>query len=276
MPMLSRFVLMVTLCACALSLTAQTIHERVVYKVIGTDSFHINIIKPADWKPSGSYPAIVWYFGGGWVSGSPSQFEMQSEYLAARGMVCFMPEYRVTKRNSSTPFQSLMDARSAMRFVRSHAKRYALDLSKIAAGGGSAGGQLAAALEFTTAYNDSTDDLSVSTRPDLLVLFNPVIDNGPDGYGYNRIGDAYTKFSPLHNLHKGAPPVLVLIGSDDKTVPYASAVKFHEALLKLGQHSELETYPGQPHGFFNKEEYKQKTLERVARFLEKFGYVPVL
>lgn len=51
--------------------------------------------------------------------------------------------------------------------------------------------------------------ISGSTKPFALVLFNPVIDNGPGGYGRERIGDCYQEISPLHNISKGAAPAII-------------------------------------------------------------------
>lgn len=60
--------------------------------------------------------------------------------------------------------------------------------------GGSAGGHLAAAIASIDGFNDATDDLSVSCKPNLLVLFNPVLDNGPEGYGYDRVKSIIRNF----------------------------------------------------------------------------------
>ena len=65
--------------------------------------------------------------------------------------------------------------------IRAHAQEFQIDPNKIIASGGSAGRHLAAATALTQAYNEASDDLTVSALPNALVLFNPVIDNGPGG-----------------------------------------------------------------------------------------------
>ena len=90
-------------------------------------------------------PAIVFFFGGGWVGGNPSQFFPHCEHLAAKGMVAVSAEYRVKSRHQATPFDCVEDARSAVRYLRGHARELGIDPDRIAAGGGSAGGHLAAA-----------------------------------------------------------------------------------------------------------------------------------
>jgi acetyl esterase/lipase len=119
-----------------------------------------------------------------------------------------LADYRIKNKHNTTPFESLKDAKSAMRYVRGHAKELGINPDSIIAAGGSAGGHLAAATAFIKGYNEVTDDLSVSCIPQALVLFNPVIDNGPGGYGYERIGDQYKEFSPIINLKKNAPPTV--------------------------------------------------------------------
>lgn len=77
-------------------------------------------------------------------------------------------------------------------------------------------------------YDDPQDDISISAQPAALVLNNPVIDNGPTGLGYDWIKDQYKQFSPMHNIAGDAPPMLFLLGGDDKLIPVATAEKFKE------------------------------------------------
>ena len=125
---------------------------------------------------------------------------------------------------------ALQDAKYAMRYLKSHAADLSIDSEKIIAAGGSAGGQLAAAQAFTTNINHEIDDVSVSTIPNALVLFNPVADNGPEGYGYDRVKDYYKDFSPIHNISKEAPPTLLLLGTKDKIVPVSVAKEYKDKM----------------------------------------------
>mgnify|MGYP002795224767 FL=1 len=120
----------------------------------------------------------MFFFGGGWVGGDPSQFELQAEYLATRGIIAFCPDYRTRSRHSTSPFESVMDAKSAMRYLKLHGAELGIDTSKIVASGGSAGGHLAASTAVIKNINESTDNLSISSVPFALVLFNPVLDTG--------------------------------------------------------------------------------------------------
>ena len=249
--------------------------ERVIYKQLDTTALSLDIYYPAKYDTTQSYPAMVFFFGGGWNTGDVTQFEPHAAYLSDRGMVCFLADYRTATRHHTTPFESLRDAKSAMRFVRKHAEQYRLDTAKIVAGGGSAGGHLAAATALVEGYNEASDDLSVSCVPDALVLFNPVIDNGPGGYGYERIGRAYKEFSPLHNILTGAPPTIFFLGTNDDLIPVATAKYYKTVMEKVGSRCDLELFEKEQHGFFNyknRDNYR-KTVFAMDTFLISLGYL---
>ncbi|KPQ13477.1 MAG: Esterase/lipase, partial [Algoriphagus marincola HL-49] len=126
--------------------------EKVVYKKIDTLSLNLEVYRPQAEPAENGFPAMVFFFGGGWTGGSISQFEPQARYFSERGIVCFLVAYRVRSRNQSSPFESLMDAKSAMRFIRKHADEFQIDPDKIIASGGSAGGHLAAATALIDGY----------------------------------------------------------------------------------------------------------------------------
>lgn len=249
--------------------------ERILYKQIDTTKLFMEVYRPEAMNTSIEYPAIVFYFGGGWSSGSLSQFEPHAKYFSKRGMVCFLVDYRVNKRQQTTPFESLKDAKSAIRYIRENANKFNIDTSKIVAAGGSAGGHLAAATALIDDYSENSDNMSISCKPNALVLFNPVIDNGPGGYGYSRIGDAYKSFSPLHNIKSGAPPTIIFLGTNDHLIPVETVKYYQTVMSKVDSRCELRLYEGEGHGFFNYKnfEYYTKTLTEADKFLQGLGYL---
>lgn len=252
---------------------ADTLHERVIYKRIDTVALYMDVYRPEQAGKDEPLPAMVFFFGGGWTGGSTEQFKPHAEYFSKRGLVCFLVDYRVEKRQGTTPFESLKDAKSAIRYIKEHASRFNIDTSRIIAAGGSAGGHLAAATALITKFNDRRDNLAISPRPAALVLFNPVIDNGPEGYGYKRIGERYLDFSPLHNIRGDVPPAILFLGTDDKLIPVATAKRYKAAVEAAGSRCDLVLYEGQPHGFFNYKNtsYFQNTVYKADRFLESLG-----
>ncbi|HEV7350340.1 alpha/beta hydrolase [Telluribacter sp.] len=250
---------------------------ELIYKRIDSVELHMVLDYPPDYKPGQAYPTILFFFGGGWNGGSIAQFEPHARYFASRGMLCVRADYRVKSRQGTTPFESVEDAKSAVRYLRKQASLLGVDPDRIVASGGSAGGHLAAATALLPGLNAPTDDLSVSTIPQALVLFNPVIDNGPEGYGYERIGARYPEFSPMHNLDKTPPPILFFLGTTDKLIPVRTAETFKKKVEATGGRCELYLFKDQPHGFFNyrkqDQTYFKETVLHTDNFLRSLGYL---
>jgi acetyl esterase/lipase len=252
--------------------------ESVTYKRVGDRELKLLIDKPAAWKTGAGLPAVVYYFGGGWVGGRPGQFMPQSEYLATRGVVGIRVEYRVIpKGDSGPPTICVNDAKSAMRYVRGHAKELGVDPKRIAAAGGSAGGHLAAATALLPGLDDPADDVAVSARPDALILFNPVMNNGPGEWGNARVGERFKEFSPAHNVKAGAPPTIVFLGDKDRLIPVKVVRDFEAAMKAANARCDVRIYPGAGHGFFNKRKedgrWFTETLVEADRFLASLGWV---
>jgi len=191
-------------------------------------------------------------------------------------MVAIVADYRVRSRHQTTPFECVKDGKSCVRWIRSHAKRLGIDPQRIAAGGGSAGGHVAAATGNVPGLEETNADTAISSRPDALLLFNPVYDNGPGGYGHSRVKDRYQEISPLHNIRANAPPTIVFFGTKDKLVPVATAQKYENKMKAAGNRCETHYFPDQPHGFFNENRSKrsyQETVLFMDRFLMSLGYL---
>lgn len=241
--------------------------EKRTYKEIGGVKLEIWIYKPADWKASDKRSAIVFYHGGGWRNGSPSAFSRQSAKLAERGMVAMSVQYRLTP-SGATIADCVKDARSAFRWVVAQAAELGIDPTKISAGGGSAGGHLACTLVTLDTINESTDNLSVPIKPASLVLFNPAAKlrsiRSQDTPGSDAV-------DPFVHLKKGHPPTIMFHGEDDTTVPIATVREYTAKVKELGGQCEVVGFPGQAHGFFNKEPFVWDTLKQSETFLEKQG-----
>ncbi len=248
------------------------------YKQVAGRELKLHIEKPPGWQPTDKRPAIVFYFGGGWVGGTIEQFRKQSEYLATRGMVGIRAEYRtIPKGDSGPPTVCCADAKSAMRYVRSHANELGIDPSRIAAAGGSAGGHLAAFTALCPGLDDPMDDTKMSCRPQALVLFNPVFNNGPGQWGHTRVGERYREFSPAHNINKDAPPTIVFLGDSDKLIPVKVVRDFEQSMKEAGVRCEAHFFPNAGHGFFNRDSAQgawfTQTLIETDRFLISLGWL---
>ena len=83
-------------------------------------------------KPSA---VIVYFFGGGWANGTPLQFYRECDYYSSKGMTAITVDYRIRSIDGTSPFESIEDAKDAMRWIRSHASELNIDPERIAAGG---------------------------------------------------------------------------------------------------------------------------------------------
>lgn len=246
-----------------------------VYKTIGERQLHVDIDYPPGWKTSDKRPAIVFFSGGGFKNGTTNQFTTQAAYFAKRGLVSVRAEYRDSTRDKAKADTCLKDAFSAMRWVRAHAGELGIDPDRIVSSGGSAGGYLAAAVGTVTDFNDPTDDLSVSPKPNAMVLFNPVLDfvvlRDREAETTESAGVSRKQISPIYHLTADTPPTLIMLGSKDKF--FDQVDRFAKRAGELKVRCEREVYEGQPHAFFNRSPYHEQTAERADRFLQSIGYL---
>jgi acetyl esterase len=261
--------------------------ETKVYKSIGDVALKMFIYKPSDWKAADRRPAIVFFFGGGWKSGSLKQFDKQATYFATRGIVAMAADYRVKSRHGVGPQQCVTDAKSAIRWVRANAAKLGVDSNRIVASGGSAGGHLAAAVGTIQGFEEKSESHSISSKPNAVVCFNPALDTTRDGWGDIERGKGVEQkfggpekakaLSPHHSIRNGIPPTLILHGEKDQTVPFAQAVAFTKAMKAAGNRCELAGYKDQKHGFFNFSRSGNKmfaaTVLRTDQFLSSLGYI---
>ena len=263
----------------ALEIKGFTPDKKITYKKASGVELKLDVFNPEGHKASDKRPAILFFFGGGWVGGSTSQMHPFCDYLAKRGMVAIAVEYRVYSRNKTTPAECVKDGKSAMRWVRKHAAELGVDPEKILAGGGSAGGHVAAATATVKGFDEKDDDTSISEKPVALVLFNPVYDNGPNGFGHKRVKEYWKKISPMHNLSKTTPPTIVFFGSKDKHVSVETAEKYKKQMEKHGRRCDLHIYENQKHGFFNygkSKKYYDEIVKEMDAFLVSLGYLEKL
>ena len=228
--------------------------------------------------------AIVFFVGGGWTAGSPSQGVSQARELAARGMVACVADYRVASRDGVKPTECVADAKACVRWIRTEAARLGVDPDRIVAAGGSAGGHLAAATAFLPGLDPDAADNGVSSAPNALALFNPALVLAPieglnlSGFLANatikRLGCPPPDISPAHHVRTGAVPTLIHHGSADSTVPFSSTEKFADLMRTAGNRCELVRYEGQAHGFFNKPPFLEETLRKTDEFLVSLRYLP--
>lgn len=249
--------------------------RKILYKETKQAQLELHLFQPKAWKASDRRSVVVFFFGGGWVGGTPSQFYWHARELANQGMVAACAEYRVNRQHKTSPFDAVDDANSAIRFVREHAGELGIDPSRVVSSGGSAGGHLA----VCTAVLEKVDIDSVKKRassvPNVVIAFNPVLDTGPKGYGYSRLKERYREISPVDHIRKKLPPMLIFHGTADTTVPFENATRFTELMTKADNECQLVSFKGMKHGFFNHGRNENRsyvqTMKHTTEFLGKHG-----
>jgi acetyl esterase len=251
--------------------------KEIVYKTTPQGELKLHVFSPAgEVQTAPLRPGIVFFFGGGWKSGSYLQFVPQAEYLASRGIIAISADYRILNVHKTTPDKAVEDAKSAIRWVRGHATELGIDPNKIIAGGGSAGGHLAACTALASAYDAESDDKSISAKPNAMVLFNPAMniatlfkqrDTG-DGPMTLEMAEAIT---PNSFVAKDTPPAILFFGTADKLK--AGGDEYIKKARELGLRAEMWTAADMPHGFFNKTPWIQVTAKKMDEFLISLGYL---
>ncbi|BDD02034.1 alpha/beta hydrolase [Persicobacter psychrovividus] len=275
------FLLLITMSVAEAQPKQQDInHEKpfsLTYKNMDDVKLDMTLIYPDKFKKRKRYPCMVFFFGGGWNGGTIEQFRPQAEYFAARGMITVLADYRVKSRHKTTPYESVEDAKSAVRYLRKYAEILNIDPSKIVASGGSAGGHIAAATGVCPTLDNPNESTAISSRADALVLFNPVFDNGPSGFCHERMGQRWKEISPAHNITDQAPPTIVFLGKEDHLIPVSVAQNYKNCMQAVNRRCDLFLYDGAGHGFFNKNKYEgrfyKETITATDNFLKSLGYI---
>jgi acetyl esterase/lipase len=262
--------------------------REVTYKNASSLNLKLWILEPDGHKKGDKKPVIVFFFGGGWRGGTPAQFEMQCKYLASRGMVAITADYRVSSRHQTLATACVEDGKSAIRWIRENAGRLGIDTRRVAAGGGSAGGHVAAATGTIKGFEARNENIEISSKPNALVLFNPAVVLDDIGNEFvlpeekksslpERVGTNPRKLSPYHHLDKTLPPTIIFHGTKDEAVPFETVRLFQRQADELGRHCWVVPFAGKPHGFFNwgrfENEPFRKSMKETDRFLSALGWI---
>jgi len=218
-------------------------------------------------------PAVVIIHGGGWTGGEKGAAREINigGTLALNGYVGMSIDYVLAKNGKATWPQNLHDCKTAVRWLRKNAERLQIDPDRIGVIGGSAGGHLAA-MVAVTGPADGLDpaepygDVSCAVKC-AVDLYGPAdLSNRPNlamlGKSNAEAPELYKAASPTSHLDKNDPPILILHGTADTTVPVEQSKLFAAALAKAGVEHELIIVEGAPHTFHLQP--KQRDLRPVV------------
>ena len=227
------------------------------------------------WAPSaatGPLPVIVFFYGGGWMSGERGDYAFAAAALAAQGFVVAVPDYRLVPQVRFPAF--VEDCALAVRWVRDHVAEAGGDPGRLTLAGHSAGAYNAAMLALDRHF---LSDAGV--KPETIraaALLSGPYDFYPftEPYGRAALGQwpKPGETQPINFVRTGAPPILLLHGSADRTAfPYNSK-RLAQRLKAAGAPVTLKIYPGKNHvdtiaSFSRALRGRSPALEDVVGFL---------
>ena len=252
------------------------IHQAThVYKTIPDAELAAHVFTPAAAARREMRAAVVLFHGGGWHRGGPEWCYPECRYFASRGLVAIAIEYRLAGGGAGTPLECMADAKSAIRWVRVHAEELGVDPERIAAGGCSSGGHLAAAAAMLESFDEPREDAAISSAPNALLLWFPAVDVARDPWFARLLGNeaAVADCSPASHIREGAPPAIVFQGDADDLTPIGGAKLFADEAAAAGNRCDLHIYPGRGHLFTDDPRDYTDTMQRADRFLVSLGFL---
>jgi len=210
------------------------------------------------------------------------RFAHVASALAERGVAAACIEYR-TADEAAFP-GAIQDVKAAVRWMRANATKYGIDSEVIGTLGGSSGAHMALLAGLTAGTADFEGNggpadtssyiqgvVAMATPADLLALSannkrtvgtflhaTPEEDN-----------EKWRWASPVNHITRGGPPVLLLHGANDDSVPSGQSVEFVRRYREAGASAELHILAGAPHAFWNYHPWFSDAMERAANFYSK-------
>ena len=238
---------------------------NVVYAKVNDWEGKMDLYLPASsGKPT---PVIINIHGGGWNHGTKEEQGGFTPYFKA-GFAVANIEYRLTSQ--ATAPAAIEDTRCALIYLIKNANALHLDPNKIVIMGGSAGGHLAlmgGLLQNNHIFDTNcmgVENINVAAIIDKYGIadvndwaYGPYIKSksATNWLGTKKEDQNFIKsVSPISWVKSTSPPVFIVHGDADPTVPYQESVALHQALLAAGVKTEFITIPGGLHGKFDKDQ----------------------
>jgi acetyl esterase/lipase len=257
--------------------TIQTIHDVVFGKpTLSNGKLQVLLMDIQVPEPRRRRPLVVFVPGGGFMLAAKESAPDLRTFVAEAGFVVASIQYR-TVRDAANYRDGVADVKSAIRYLRANADKYAIDPGKIAIWGESAGGYLVAMVGVTNgvkgfevgSYLDQSSDVQAvidkfgATDTSMLAAdfdqHTQALDNAKDNPIAQYIGMnpetqlldtriAKTAANPLAYINASVPPFLIFHGSQDRLISPSQTLMLHNALMAAGGHSTRYILEGAGHG----------------------------
>ena len=275
---------MAILIACFFEIEAQTTNElkllspfnyekNIIYKIIEGDTLDMILFSPTV-KNGQKSPVMLYTHGGGWGGGSKYNilkkcFFNTLKFLTDNGIACATIEYRLTRIGKSTAYDCVTDCKDAARFLMKNAEKYSLDVNRMGVWGGSAGGHLSLMTALGNNKNFIGDESLSGYNPQFACVasYFPLTSfikteflkvrgfENPDrfipilGGLLSEKWDIAISLSPAELLKKDSPPILLLHGDKDVTLPIEQSLYLVEVAKTVGANVKLLTVKNAGHSF---------------------------
>ena len=229
----------------------------IIYKTTAAGELHLDLFYPAT-ELVGAYPLVVYTHGGGWAAGSKNIAQGRSNIartvrgLTEAGFCVAAVQYRLCKNGETSIRDCVTDAMDAVRYLAKQGETLHLDASRVFTYGDSAGGQLAQMLLLTRPDDfpgaaelaeqrftmlagvswygpcdfEKTELFNHDGRVNFRDRFGPrVLKSGTPPADKLRL---YREVSPVNYLRKDSPPLLMIQGDKDTTIPVHHAYYMQE------------------------------------------------
>jgi pectinesterase len=262
--------------------------RNIVYCKIGDRKLMLDVFSPKQ-KKKASHIAVLFIHGGGWRTGNRTQHYPLAQRLANLGYVCITPEYRLS--TEALYPAAVYDIKAALRWIRTNAKKYNIDTSRIAVAGFSAGGELAAFMGATNGRPElegagcnlkySSTVQAVVDIDGILSFVHPESGEGDDSkrisaatnwFGYSKKDNPalWEQASSLTYAGKNTPPTLFINSSVDRM--HAGREDYIKILNQYHIYTEVKSFEGAPHSFCLFDPWFEPTVKYIDDFLKKvFG-----
>lgn len=191
-------------------------------------------------------PVLVFFYGGGWDSGSKDLYGWAAQALAARGFVVFLPDYRVVPQVRFPRF--IEDAAAATARAGDLAAAYGGDARRLGVLGHSAGAHLAMMIALDRRYMAAVDQPALIRAAAGLAGpydFLP-FDVAASRNAFGRAPDP-TLTQPVTFARADAPPLWLAHGTADTVVHAEDTTILNDRMRAVGGRSEAKLYPGLDH-----------------------------
>lgn len=251
--------------------------KNIIYKEIGSRKLQLDAFLNTEEKQK---PAVILVHGGGWKSGDKSLMAPLAQYIASKGYACFAIEYRLSLEAKFPA--GIYDIKNAIQFVKTKAKEFNIDSSKVAILGCSSGGQMASLIGTTNHdknFEDSANNYKQSTTvhaiidvDGILAFKHPESKEGEVasqwlGGNYQEIPDIWQTASALTHTDLNTPPTL-FIGSQ-----FNRFLAGKEDMIKILDNNKIynqtEIFPDSPHSFWLFHPWFEQTVKYITTFLDK-------